>query len=322
MKAIKIKEFGGPEVLRVVQLADPSPEHNEVLIQVKACGVGTVDVLFRKGLYPGLGLPDFIPGVEVAGIVIAIGESTDKKWLGKHVFAITVFGGYAEKVAVSETKLVEIPDSLTATQAISLGVNALVASLSLDRAGLCAGDSVLIRGAGGGIGSVAAQLALTRQYEVTVVNSSPQKRVRLETLGLSKYLSQEDFNKAGNTFQAIIDPVGGNDLDLFVNMLGENGKYILNGMAGGLPATDFGMSWLQRFQKSLTFSCLSLDSISPDDIRENLSSLLAMVKMKKLEPLVAALFPLEEASMAHQSLEAGDLFGKVVLITEETSRRL
>lgn len=307
MKAIKITSFGGPEVLTLTAIARPVAASQQVVIAIEAAGVGTVDVLVRKGLLHGSSDPDFIPGIEVAGTVIEVGEDVDISWIGKRVFAITTVGGYAEFIAVEADLLVAIPDELTAAQAVALGVNALVGVFSLQRTNCKNGDRVLLRGAGGGIGSITAQLALRITPTVTVVSS---KEEQLKQLGVKQFLKADETNAV---FDIVLDPVAGADIDSYVNLLAPNGSYLMSGAAAGFPSPEFGNSWIQRFLKSLSFICLSLNSISQQERNTALTEIFALCVDGKITSVIDSIYCLDNAAEAHRHLESGKVFGKIIL---------
>lgn len=313
MKAIKVDAFGSPEMLSITTVATPVLQKGEVLIDVQLSGVGTVDVLLRKGLYPELNKAGFIPGMEVIGTVNKVGTNVSAEWIGKRVYAITTLGGYAEQLAVPESALVPVPDNLPGDQALALGINALVAYYSLQRARLSPGDSVFIRGAGGGIGSLTVQLALANQYEVAVADTTALKREKLMHIGVRNFVDLSQWSEVNSKFNAVIDPVAGAEFERFFTLLNDNGIYVLNGAAAGFPGEDFGMGLLKRFQSSLTLACFSLNSISASDIRVSLSRLFQLAENSQITPFVSEIFPLDAAADAHRLLESQSVFGKIIL---------
>lgn len=313
MQAIKIKAFGGPEMLSFTTVQEPVVEENQVLISVESVGVGSVDVLLRKGKYPGLDNAGFIPGMEIVGIVSNVGQNVSEDWIGKKVYAMTSLGGYAEKVVVDEVSLVALPESLSSENALSLGINALVANFSLQRARLSPGDKVFVRGAGGGIGSLVVQLAIAYQYDVTVSTTTMEKTEKLKKIGVTNFLDISKNHDVHTKCDAIIDPVGGSKIENFIGMLNSNGTYVLNGAAGGFPSESFGMELLKRFQSSLTLACFSLNSVSSEEIRTSLEMLFDWADAGKIIPFVSQVFPFEQAIDAHRLLESQSTFGKIVL---------
>ncbi len=316
MKVIKVAYLGGPEGLVLADMPAVVPGVGQAVIAVDVSGVGLVDVLIRKGLHHGFTEPGFIPGAEVAGTVVATGDAVDKGWLGQRVFALTpvdTLGGYAEQVAVDAASLARIPESVSTTEAVALGVSALVAAFSLERLDCQQEQEILVRGAGGGIGIMTVQLAMLKGARVTAVASSPQRRAQLETLGVKSFISPEQIAHAANLYNAISDSVAGPNLEEFVNLLRPNGHYVLNGVAGGFPAITFGNSWLSRFEKSLTMSIVSLISIPADRLVNAMETIFDLAAQNRLLPVVEKSYPLSAAAEAHRHLESGLAFGKIVL---------
>lgn len=311
MKVVKVMSFGSSEELVLVEVGRKEVGPSQVVIAVEAAGVGYVDLLMRKGFFPGFSNPGFVPGIEVAGTVITVGDKVDKSWMGQRVYAITHSGGYAEAVVVDHSALARIPNGLSATEAVALGVNALVAEFSLKKAACSAGQSVLIRGAGGGIGSMSAQLAALKGANVTAITSSDDKKQKLETLSVNKVIN--DKHETVDNFDIIIDPVAGSEVQDFINRLNPQGRYVLNGAVAGMPDDGLATALVNNFQKSLTISCLSLTSIAPAELIKTMERLFELAACGKLIPNIAAAYTLSEAAEAHRRLESGNVFGKIVL---------
>ena len=314
MRKITVTSFGDAECLSVSDAADPMPKAGEVQITIEAAGVGLVDILKRQGRYPGLSEAGFVPGIEVAGVVTEIGVDTDPRWHGKRVFARVLAGGYAEKVIAPVTHLTHVPDGLSGAHAVSLGINALVAEFAFDQGGLKAGDHVLVRGAGGGIGVMAVQIAKMRAATVAAVTSSPERAERLKAMGAETIINRSAEPVAtAETYDFIIDPVFGKETATYLAKLNPNGHHVVVGVAGGIPSPEFGMTLLMNFQKSLSLSTFSLDSIGDEAIDARLKSIFARAAAGVLKPIVDTELPLLEAANAHRKMEAGS-FGKVVLV--------
>lgn len=313
MKTIKVTSFIAPDGLAVVDTQEPKAGAGQVTIRTQTAGVGTVDILARKGLYPGYNQPGFTPGVEVAGTVIAAADNEHRDWLGKRVFAITRLGGYAEQVTVDANALVPIPDELSVYDAVGLGVNALVAAFSLERASFREGEHILVRGAGGGIGTSTVLYAMTKGAQVTAVASSPEKERQLRSLGITAFISGKPVADVSGSYDIIIDPVAGADIGDFAQMLKENGRYLINGAAGGFPDAGFGSAFLPLFQRSPSILFLSLKTITASSIRRQLELIFQMAVEGKLKPVIDHVFPLVDALQAHQRLESGKVFGKILL---------
>lgn len=310
MQAIIVKEFGSADQLSLTTIPDLVPGEGEVVIHVEAAGVGLVDVLQRQG-FLGVSAPGYIPGVEVAGRVMAVGSGVDEYLLGQRVFA-QGRDGYAEQFVASARGVVLLPEHVSSEAAVGLGVNALVASFSITRASLEAGEALLVRGASGGIGAMVAQLAVRRGAVVTAV-TSPGMADSVAALGVQHVVRRGTDPQPKGPFDVIIDPVAGEATVAFVETLASNGRYVVNGAAAGFPPATISQVLLQGFTKSPTYSLLSLDSVPQEEKLAEATALFAQAARGELEPPIAQVLPLREAAEAHKVLEAGRLFGKVVL---------
>jgi NADPH:quinone reductase len=314
MRFISVPVFGGPEVLKMIDAEDVEPGPAEVSIEVQATGVGFADVMQRRGQYPGA-TEDFVPGLDAAGVVVAAGPQVPVEYLGKRVYARLGGGGYTDRVNAPVSSVVALPDGVEATTAVALGTNAAVARLAWERVGVRVGERELVRGAGGGIGIPAVQTAAALGLEVVAVTSSTERARRLRALGASQVIDRTaDAGYDGLTFDAILDPVGGEAVADLLSTLAPNGRYLLCGAVDGLPAAEFGMRVLMNFQRSLTFGTFSLDSVPLDVVRATLDDIFASAAAGRIVPVIEDVLPLQDAAAAHERLEAGDVFGKLVLI--------
>ncbi len=314
MQAIIVETFGGPDQLKWVRFDDPEPAADEVVIAVSAAGVGYVDVMAREGRYvfPN---PGFIPGLEVAGKIVALGKGVDEDWLGRQVLALPQRGGgYAERVALKARDLIPLPPDIPPEDAIGIGVNALVAAFSLDRAHVSADERVLIRGAGGGIGLWATQLGARLNADVTATTSTRERGERLRNLGArSLWNHRTDPPLSSGSFDVVIDAIGGPQTPSYVDLLRANGRYVLCGGIEGAPPADFGQALLGRFHQSLSFAVFSLNSMAPQQSRARLAPLFDAVQSGDLSAVIDRRFPLHEAEAAHLRLQSGEAFGKILL---------
>ncbi|NOK20543.1 quinone oxidoreductase family protein [Corallococcus carmarthensis] len=313
MRAVKVERLGGPEGLVPGEVPARVPQAGQVVVAVEAAGVGLVDAFQRRGLFPGFDQPGFVPGAEVAGRVTRVGSEDAREWLGKHVFALVRTGGYAEEVVAEPAQLIPIPPGLSSVEAIALGINALVAQFSLLRAGLRAGERVLVRGAGGGIGMSVVQFAVSQGARVTAITTEARASA-LAGLGIESVVDRQAGSSLPGGFDVIVDPVAGPQLATFLQKLRPNGRYVLNGVAAGFPAPDFGTGFLTGFAHSPTLSLLSLDSIDPAEQSAVGQSLFELAVTRRLVPRVGKTFPLEQAAQAHAVLEEGQVTGKIVLL--------
>ncbi|MEU0502617.1 zinc-binding dehydrogenase [Nocardia sp. NPDC005998] len=319
MKAVMVPAFGGPEVLAVVDLPDPHPAAGQVSITTEAIGVGGLDALIRSGALAAYGaIPGRVLGSEVAGTVTEVGEGVDTAWVGRRVWALTdESGGYAEQAVASAETLVPLPADLSAVDAVTLGSSAMVAHFALRHAHFARGESVLVRGAAGGIGVMAVQLAARGGAgAVAVTTSSAERGARLRKLGATHVLDRagRGAQDAPAGYDLIIDIVGGSDLPSFFAKLEPNGRMVAVGAMAGMPPADFGMEMVAAFRKSMSFATFSADTVPTPERSAATAELFAAAGRGELEAVVHEVLSLDQAVVAHQKMEAGEVFGRIVLI--------
>ncbi|GAB2525182.1 zinc-binding dehydrogenase [Nocardiopsis aegyptia] len=319
MKAVTIRDFGGPEGLAVVDVPVPVPAAGQVLVAVDAVGVGGVDAVVLSGALTGYGVEEgHVLGSEVAGAVTAVGEGVDASWVGRRVWAFTGrAGGYAEYAVASVGEVVALPEELTGADAVTLGGSGTVAHFALSHARFAAGESVLVRGAAGGIGVAAVQLAARGGAgAVAVTASSSERGDRLRGLGATHVLDRagKGGEDAPEDFDVIIDIVAGPDMPAFLARLAPNGRMVTVGVVGGFPPPDFGMGMFAAFQKSLTFACFSADSVPGADQGAVRAEQFAAAVRGELRGVVHEVLPLDRAVLAHRRMAAGEVFGRIVLL--------
>lgn len=308
MKVISIVATGGPEQLSIQDRNMPHPKEGQVLITVAAVGIGFVDVMMRTGNYPGVDSVGLVPGAEIAGMVSAVGTNVPVDLVGQWVYALCGTGGCAEVVCVDANAIIPLPEGLSAEAAVATGINALVAWFALKRANVAAGDAVLVRGASGGIGTMAVQLAVASGATCTAASSKPE---RLAYLGAQALV---DRSGGTGTFDIVIDPVAGSETGSFFRKLNPNGRIILCGAAAGLPSPDFTTEILATFFTSPTLFMLSLNSVPPHEVSAAIRSIFAMVTDGRLIPVVDRRVSFDEIVEAHSALESGEIVGKVIVI--------
>lgn len=310
MKAVIVRSSGD---LAVVDAPEPGPGPGQVLIDIDAIGVGYVDVMARRGEYayfPGAGS---VPGLEVVGRVTTVGPNTPEALAGQRVLALPAFGGYAEKVVADADRVFPAPPGTDAADVVTLGVNALVAEGALHRVGAAAGERVLVRGAGGGIGVLATQIAHARGAEVTVVTSSPARGERLRALGAAQVVDRTGSALPGGKYDVVVDTVAGPDLGKHLELLRPNGRYVLCGGAGGSPGPEAFAPLLSHFHASPTLYAFSLNSLSPEDLRASWARIVTLLADGRLSAVLDRRLPLTDADAALRLVESGKPFGKVVL---------
>jgi len=217
MRQIWITRYGGPEVLQVREATDPQAAAGEVRVRVRASGINFADILARKGLYPDAPRAPMVVGYEVSGVVDAVGPGVEEQWLGREVFALVRFGGYADAVVVPVDQIFPKPARLDHAQAVALPVQYLTAwQLLVVMGAIGAGDSVLIHNAGGGVGLAAIDIA--RHFGATIFGTaSSAKHGFLRERGLQHAIdyTRDDWTRelmrltSGKGVELIIDPLGG-----------------------------------------------------------------------------------------------------------------
>ncbi|MUT91627.1 zinc-binding dehydrogenase [Streptomyces sp. Z38] len=319
MKAVVIRTFGAPEGLEVVDLPAPLPGTGEVLIATGAIGVGGVDAVIRRGALAAYGFREgHLLGSEVAGTVTAVGEGVDASWTGRRVWAFTgLSGGYAEQAVARVQDVHALPDGLSGADAVTLGGSGVVAHFALRKAHFAPGETVLVRGAAGSIGVTAVQLAARGGAgAVAVTTSSEERGGRLRELGATHVLDRSgksDDPDAPTGFDVVVDVVGGPGLPEALDTLNADGRYVLVGVVGGQPPEEFGMRLVHGFRKSLTFATFSADTVPGPDRQAVRAEQFAEAARGELRTVVHDVLPLDRAADAHRAMDAGEVFGRVVL---------
>ncbi|MFD4689027.1 zinc-binding dehydrogenase [Streptomyces sp. NPDC058463] len=318
MKAIAIQTYGGPEGLAVVDLPVPAPAAGQVLIATEAVGVGGVDTVIRSGALAAYGFEEgHIPGGEVAGTVTAVGDGVDASWIGRQVWGFTgTGGGYVEQAVAPVEEILPLPSSLSAVDAVTLGNSGVVAHFGLRHAHFAPGETVLVRGAAGSIGIMTVQLAARGgAAAVAVTTSSAERGERLRRLGATHVLerSGDGGEEAPAGYDVIIDVVAGEDMPSFFDRLNPNGRMVAVGAVGGQPPADFGTKIMAAFQKSMSFATFSAATVTQADRRAVRSEQFAAASRGEIETVVHELLPLDGAVLAHQKMDAGEVFGRIVL---------
>lgn len=319
MKAIEIREFGRPEGMAVVDLPAPSPAAGQVLIATEAIGVGGVDALIRSGALAAYGLFEegHVPGSEVAGTVTAVGAGVDGSWVGRRAWAFTgTGGGYVEQAVAPVDAILPLPADLSAADAVTLGTSGVVAHFALRHAHFAPGESVLVRGAAGSLGIPTVQLAARGGASaVAVTTSSAERGERLRKLGATHVLDRSGAAIEGDApegYDVVIDIIAGPDMPAFLDLLKPNGRLVAIGMVAGPPPADLAAHLTADFRKSMSFATFSADTV-PEAAQRAVRTELFAGELA-LDPVVHAVLPLDEAVRAHQLMESGEAFGRIVLV--------
>jgi NADPH2:quinone reductase len=323
MRAIEISVPGGPEVLRVTQRPVPVPAANEVLIEVAAAGVNRPDVLQRKGGYPPPPGASDIPGLEVAGSVVATGAGAKQWKTGDRVCALVTGGGYAEYVAAPAPQCLPIPRGLTLVEAAGLPETFFTVWVNVfERAGLKGSETLLIQGGSSGIGVTAIQMARAFGHRVFVTAGSAEKCTACEKLGASRAINYrtEDFVAVvkeltgGKGVDVILDMVGGDYVPRELACLADDGRLSLIAFLGGTRAT-IDMTDILRRRLTITGSTLRARSV---DVKGAIAQSLEqkvwpLIEAGRIKPVIYRTFTLEEASAAHALMESSAHVGKIIL---------
>ena len=318
MKAVVVRRFGNPDGLEVVDLPVPVPGPGQVRITTEAIGVGGVDAVVRRGTLAAYGFREgHLQGSEVAGSINAVGDGVDASWTGRRVWAFTgLAGGYAEQAVASVDDVLPLPEGLTGADAVTVGGSGVVAHFALDRARFAPGETVLVRGAAGSIGITAVQLAARNGAgAVAVTTSSVQRGARLRELGATHVLDRSGVadTDVPSGFDVVIDVVGGSQVPVFLDRLNDNGRYVAVGVVGGQPPADFGMRLMGAFRRSLSFATFSSDTVPGAERRTVRSAQFDDAVRGDLRTVVHEVLPLRQAALAHHAMDAGTVFGRIVL---------
>jgi putative PIG3 family NAD(P)H quinone oxidoreductase len=327
MTAIEIAEPGGPEVLRMVRRPTPRAAAGEVLVRVAAAGVNRPDVMQRLGKYPPPPGASDIPGLEIAGTVVALGDPPGGRWRsGDRLCALVAGGGYAEYCAVPAEQCLPIPGSLTLVDAAAIPETFFTVWTNVfERGRLVEGEWLLVHGGTSGIGTTAIQLGRAFGARVVATAGSDVKCEACVRLGAEDTVNyrKRDFVAAirtltgGRGVDVILDIVGGEYVTRNLEALAMDGRLVQIGLIGGSKAQ---ISLVPILQRRLT---VTGSTLRPRSVAEKAAIARALearvwplLESGRVRPVVHATFPLERAADAHRAIERGDHIGKIVLTIE------
>jgi putative PIG3 family NAD(P)H quinone oxidoreductase len=326
MTAIDFDDPGPPEVLQPVVRPVPQPGPGEVLVKVSAAGVNRPDVIQRKGFYPPPPGAPKIPGLEIAGEVVALGEGVGELLLGQPVCALVTGGGYAEYCAAPAVQCLPVPEGLSMQEAAALPETLFTVWHNLfERAYAREGETVLVHGGTSGIGSMAIMLGNLFDLTVIVTCGSEAKCAAALEIGAAyaiDYKMQdfvEEVKRITNAkgVEIVLDMVAGDYVPRNLQCLKEDGRHVTIAVQGGLEAT-INMAQVMSRRLTLTGSTLRARSVEfkgllADEIER---TVWPFVADGRLRPIMDQSFPLADAAAAHARMEAGDHIGKIVLAVE------
>ena len=326
MTAIEISAPGGPESLRPASRPTPMPAAGEVLIEVAAAGVNRPDVMQRQGSYPPPAGASDIPGLEIAGKVVAVGLGVNHTKIGEQVCALVTGGGYAQYCAAPEPQCLPIPKGFSMVEAAALPETFFTVWHNLfERGGLKPGESILIHGGTSGIGTTAIQLAKAFGAQAVFATAgSRDKTHACEKLGATRGIDykHEDFVKvvkdatAGRGVDVILDMIGGDYIQRNISALAVDGRLVYIAFLRG-PQAELNLLPLMLKRAWITGSTLRARPVEQKGaiaaaLRRQVWPLLDQGKVK---PQVFKTFPLAEAAEAHRLMESSAHIGKIVLTT-------
>lgn len=328
MKVVRFHEFGGPEVLTVVDIPDPEPGPGDVRVRAEAIGVGVPDILMRRGNYEWIPPLPVVPGNELAGTVDAVGDGVETIAVGDRVYVNSRElpqrgGGYAEAMVVPAAAVFAMPDNVDAAQAVALG-NYQLAWLLLNYASTPrAGDRILVHAAAGGVGSALVQVAKSMGLGVFGIAGSKAKADYVTSQGADAVIDRnaEDVGArvaeltAGEGVNFIYDSVAGPGLSNDFPMLAPMGTVIMFGYLGGDPDPDLFAHMRAKFGDSVGFRLFSIHVLDDKPVirRGAMKSAMAALAEGEISPHIHTTMPLAEAAEAHRLVEGGSVTGKVVL---------
>ena len=329
MKSVLFRDYGGPEVLEIVDGPVPEPGPGEICVRAEAIGVGVPDMLMRSGNYAWIPPLPVVPGNELAGTVAAVGPGVDAPEVGQRVYVnareLSQRGGcYAEYIIVSAPSAFALPDSLRAEHAVALG-NYQLAWLLLNIAATPnAGEDVLVHAAAGGVGSALVQMACAKGLRVCGVAGSTDKAGYVAELGTKTVIdrSRESISERvmqctdGAGVSTIYDAVGGEGFANNFKMLAPLGILVMFGYIAGWPDPAILDPMRKRFGASLGFRLFSIHVVDemPKLRRKAMEEAIKVMATGAALPRIHTQMPLEDAAEAHRLLESGAVSGKIVLV--------
>ncbi|MFS0776627.1 NADPH:quinone oxidoreductase family protein [Neobacillus sp. 3P2-tot-E-2] len=322
MKAVRLQEFGGPEVLEIVEIERPVPTGREVLVEIKAIGVNYADTARREGQYVVKTPLPFIPGAEIAGVVVAVGEKVTTVKPGTRVVTLIESGGYSEFALADERSLIPLPEQLDFRNAAALPLQGLSAYHVLKTMGrLEKGETVLVHAAAGGVGTLAVQLAkLFGAGKIIATASSAEKLKLARQMGADVLVNYTE----SNWVEQVLEATGGKGVDVALEMVGGDvfnktlkclatfGRLVVFGAASGQQSKMYPSSLMARNQSVIGFFLPQIMR-KPELLQPSLVELLTYLGEGKLKLTIGGVFPLEDAVVVHRLLQSRKTTGKLIL---------
>lgn len=322
MKAVRFKEYGGPQVLENVELDRPVPKGHEVLIEIHAVGVNYADTARREGQYVVPTPLPFVPGAEVAGVVVETGEKANHIKPGTRVVTLIESGGYAEYALADGRFIIPLDDQLDFQQAAALPLQGLSAYHILKTMGrLQAGETVLVHAAAGGVGTIAVQLAkLFGAGKVIATASSGEKLELAKQMGADATINYTDENweeevlklTDGKGVDVALEMAGGDVFHKTLKCLAVFGRLVVYGVASGEPAKFHPSNLMGKNQAVIGFFLPQIMR-RPDLLKPSLQELFTYLAQGKLKLMIGDVYPLTDAAQVHDLMQSRKTKGKLLL---------
>jgi NADPH2:quinone reductase len=329
MKALLSRDPGGPDTLKLEEVADPVAKAGDVVVAIKACGVTFPDVLTIQDLYQTRPPRPFAPGTEIAGTVASVGSGVATFKVGDRVMGSIGHGGMAEQVAVAADRLFPIPEGMPFDQAAAFSSMYNTSYMALkDRADIKPGERLLVLGAAGGVGIAAVELGKVFGAHVIAAASSQEKVDLAKKCGADEGIvyPKGPFDRAGQKaladlfkqvagekgFDVVYDPVGGDYAEAALRSIAWGGRFLVVGFPAGIPRIPLNLPLLKTCQIVGVYSG-GFKKEHPDKSRSNSQELLALYKKGAIKPYVSQHYPLAKGAEAIAALQARTALGKVVV---------
>lgn len=337
-----VTKFGGPEVIKIVEKERTAPPEGFVGISIEASGVSPVDILMREGVYWGVPKPPFTLGYDLVGRVVSLGAGVSKWKIGDRVAAMPMLGGNSQYINLHEDELVSVPETLDIAQAVCMVFNYLTAYQILHRiANIKPGEKVLIHGAAGGVGSALVELCQLMKLEVYGSASSSKQEFVRKLGAIPIDYTKENF--VSKIFQltktgvdVVVDGVGGQHLVDSYRVLRKGGRLVAYGFSSMLSSGRVDLFRLVKFYvgsiRGIVLSILPfgkklyfyrskiLQKQHLDWFQQDVTQLFKWLEEKRLNPVIAAKFPLEQVQKTHEMIGANIVQGKIVLVLNQQSQ--
>jgi NADPH:quinone reductase len=323
MKAIRVHEFGGPEVLRLEEVPTPRPGPGEVLVRIHAVGVNPVETYIRAGTYARLPALPYTPGNDCAGVVEQVGSDVNEFKPGDRVYSGGSLAGstYAEFTLCKTAQVHPLPENVSFAQGAAMGTPYATAYRGLiQRADAKPGETVLVHGASGGVGTAAVQLARARGLRVFGTAGSDEGRKLAREQGAHEVFD----HRAPDHFEQIMKATGGRGVDVIVELvanvnlgkdltiLAKGGRVAIVGSRGRVEIDP-----RDTMQRDVDLRGMVLPNTPPAELTSIHAALVAGLENGTLRPVIGKQFPLAEAAQAHRAVMESGAIGKIVLVIEK-----